>query len=349
MAPALLAESLAGWPGKTVSDPPPISITRIRVPAGYGTGRTLLRQIPRFWWRALHELRRLQPAVVHAQDLDTLPLAYLYGRWAGVPVIFDAREYYPGMVRDHVGAGIAGALDRLERVLVPRTDAVIAVGERLAAHYRALGGQVSIVDNSAPLPDLNRVDREGQAVRRSWGVPDGALLVVYVGMLNADRLLMPLIEAARELDQVWVVIGGTGTEEPKLRAAGAGCERIRFLGWVPPGDVWTIVAAGDVVYYGRDARNPNTPYFMSNLTSLALSAGRPLLLTPTGEIAEVVRRAGCGVVMESATGDSVRRALKNLSNPSFRVTLGHRARFICQEEYHWCKSADQLLTLYRGI
>ena len=60
-------------------------------------------------------------------------------------------------------------------------------------------------------------------------------------------------------------------------------------------------------------------------------------------------RAECGVVLESATGESVRQALNLLSNPSFRVTLGHQARFICQEEYHWCKSADQLLSLYRGI
>jgi glycosyltransferase involved in cell wall biosynthesis len=196
---------------------------------------------------------------------------------------------------------------------------------------------------------MDRLDAEGRAIRRAWGVPDAALLVVYVGMLNADRLFAPLIEAAAGMENVWLVIGGTGTEQGKLQAAAAHNPRMRLIGWVPPDDVFAIVSAGDVVYYGLDAHNPNSPYVMSNLTLLALAAGRPLLLTPTGEIAEVVCRSGCGVVLDQPTAESARLALQRLANPTYRVTLGHQARFICQEEYHWCKSADQLLTVYRGI
>jgi glycosyltransferase involved in cell wall biosynthesis len=325
----------------------PVSIIRIQVAAGYGTGRQLLPKMLLFWWRALHELRRMQPTVVHAHDLDTLPLAYGYGRLANVPVIFDAREFYPGMVRDNVGEGMSRALEIVEQALVPRVAAVVTVGARLAAHYQAMGGRVWIVHNSHPLPDLNELTPLGREKRRALGVPEDVLLVTYVGMWTADRLIAPLLDAVVNLDNVWLAVGGDGPQRAAIQAAADRCERIRVLGWVPPEEVLTVVSAGDAVYYGLDARNANSPYFMPNLAFHALAAGRPLLVTPGSEIAEVVQETGCGIVMEEATGEAAQHALERLSDVAYRVTLRQRARFICQEQYNWPYAAERLLALYR--
>ncbi len=131
-----------------------VAVVRIGVPAGYGTGRDLLAKMLLFWWRALHELRRARPAVVHAHDLDTLPLAWGYGLSVGIPVVFDAHEFYPGMVRANVGKRLSLALEAMENMLVARVAGVITVGQRLADRYRAMGARVWIVHNSQPLPDL---------------------------------------------------------------------------------------------------------------------------------------------------------------------------------------------------
>ncbi len=323
-----------------------IAITRLSIPAGYRTGRQLLRHLPVFWGRAWHELRRFRPQVVHAHDLDTLPLAYLYGRWSGARVVYDAREYYPGMVRDSVGASLAGLLETLDRGLVPRTDAVLTVGERLAARLRGLGGRVWIVHNSQPLPDPDRIAREGAAFRRALGVPDGALLVVYVGYLTADRMLAPVLEAVPRLDQVWFAVGGTGPLLDQVQATAARCDRIKPLGWVPLDQVQVAVAAADVVYYGLDGRNANSFYFMPNLAFFALAAGRPLLVTPVGEIAELVAREGCGLVLDAASAGAAERALKQLCDSATRATLASHAGIIGTSCYNWSHAAQQLLEAY---
>jgi glycosyltransferase involved in cell wall biosynthesis len=324
-----------------------VAVVRIRVPAGYGTGRELLPKMLLFWWRALHEIRRAHPAVVHAHDLDTLPLAWCYGSSVGIPVVFDAHEFYPGMVRAHVGRWASNALEWMEKTLVARVAGVITVGERLAAHYRAMGAQVWIVHNSQPLRDLDELNAAGQEKRRVWGVPEDDLLVIYVGMLTHDRLITPLVEAVKQMDRVWLVVGGEGPQRAALEAAA--CERIKVLGWVPPDDVIRVVSTGDVVYYGLDESNPNSRYFMPNLAFHALAAGRPLLVTPVGEIADVVRQSGCGVVMETASAEAAQAALALLADSDLRVTLGQRARYICQEQYNWFLAAKQLLALYRHI
>ncbi len=354
-APEMLAAMLDAWPeplpcGAQTDMPGPVMVRRVRMEAGFRSGRRLMRAVPGFWWRALHELRRAQPDIVHAHDLDTLPLAYLYGKLYGVPVLFDAREYYPGMVRDNVGATVSGWLERLDRWLAPRVDGIITVGDRLAARYRDLGGRVWIVHNTQPLPpDTDALEVCGRAYRRDLGVPDEALLVTYVGFLNPERLLTPLLDAVPEIDHVWCMIGGTGPNLPQVQAAAARCDRIRALGWVPLADVPTVVAASDVVYYGLDARNQNAYYFMPNLAFYALAAGRPVLTTPVGEIAEVVQREGCGVVLESATREAAGAALRKLCDASYRATVTSCARDSGQRCYHWAHAATQLLDAYAAL
>lgn len=353
-APDILQGMIDAWPDllpqhvKTVV-PGPVTVRRVRVRAGFRTGRRLMRALPRFWWRALHELRRAQPDIVHAHDLDTLPLAYLYGALYGVPVLFDAREYYPGMVRDNVGARISRALDGLDRWLAPRVDGIITVGDRLAARYRDLGGRVWVVHNTQPLPDMDDLEARGRAFRQSLGVPDGALLVVYVGFLNPERLLAPLLDAVPQVENVWCVVGGTGPNLPQVEEAAAHCDRVRALGWVPLADVPVVIAASDVVYYGLDARNQNAYYFMPNLVFFALAAGRPVLTTPVGEIAEVVRREQCGMVVDSATADAVCEALYKLCEPAYRDTLTRYARCSGQERYRWAHAAAHLLKAYYSL
>ncbi len=346
-APELLASALAEWP-ETVASPGQVTVTHIPIRAGYLTGRRLLRTLPRFWWRVWQELRRLKPGVIHANDLDTLPVAVLYGRAVGVPVLFDVRDYYPGMVRASVGVALSAALEGLERALLPLADGTLAVSEAAARRYRDLGARAWVVENAQPLPDRAALDAQGRAFRRRLGVPDGALLVVYVGYLNPERVLKPLLEAVLELDNVWLAVGGTGPQLPAVQAAATACARIRVLGWVPLHDVFTVVAAGDVAYYGFDARNPNSAYFMPNLAYFALAAGRPILTTPVGAIAELVRRESCGVVLDAPERDAVRVALRQLCDTAYRDTLSKYARTIGQR-YHWLDAAEQLLAAYRAL
>jgi glycosyltransferase involved in cell wall biosynthesis len=328
-----------------------VAVMRIRVLAGYGTGRELLSKMLLFWWRALQELRRARPDVIHAHDLDTLPLACFYRRWfgSGTPVIFDAHEFYPGMVRANVGNGLSRRLEWMEKKLVRRVSGVATVGERLAERYRAMGAPVWIVHNSLPVPDFDALEAAGRAKRRALGVPDNDLLVIYVGMLTPDRLIAPLVNAIQRMDHVWLAVGGRGPQRAAIEAAAASCERIKALGWVPLDDVLSVVSAGDIIYYGLDANSPDSRFFMPNLAFHALAAGRPLLVTPVGEIAEVVRETGCGVVMDAASEDAARAALARLTDSYWRVTLGQRARYICQERYNWSCASEQLLALYLHI
>lgn len=348
-APPLLASTLADWPGRHSAPPEPISVVRVRVPAGYRTGRPLLTRMPRFWLQALHELRRIRPDAIHACDLDTLPPAFLYRQWTGTPVVYDAREFYAGMVQANVGHALSHALDRLDRWLTPRVDAVLAVGERLAARHRALGGRVWIVPNAQPLPPPDLAATAGESIRQALAMPPGALLVVYIGYLTPDRLLAPLLDAVCALPEVWLLLGGIGPQADLVASYAARCARIKPLGWVPVEEVAAVVSSADVVYYGLDAQNPNSFFFMPNLAFTAIAAGRPLLTTPVGEIAEVVRAEGCGLVMDAPTAQAAAGALRALHQNGRRAEMAGRARALAEDRFNWASAATQLLDAYNCL
>jgi glycosyltransferase involved in cell wall biosynthesis len=347
--PARFAAALADWPGRRVETPELVTIVRIPIRAGWRRGpRHLLPKVPAFWWRLFQETRRARPAIVHAHQLDTLPVAHVFGRLYGVPVVYDAREYYAGMIEATAGRLISGILERLDRWLTPRASAVLAVGERQAERHRAMGGRVWIVHNSQPpLHDMDAAMVDARTFRRSLGIPEAALLVVYVANLTPDRLLTPVLEAVARLDDVFLVVAGDGPGASEVQAAASACPRIVALGPVPLADVGRIVAASDVVYYGLSANDPNSFYFMPNLAFFALAAGRPLLVTPVGEIADVVRREQCGLVMEAATGAAATDALRRMRDDSFRATLAARAR--CLGQTAFTDAATQLLAAYASV
>lgn len=347
--PDALADALGPRTATNESGPRPAAIYRVRVPAGYRTGRRLALRIPRYWWAAFGELRRARPDVVHAHDLDTLPLAWWYGKRAGVPVIYDAREYYPGMVQANVGRTVSRVLEALERALAPRADAVLTVGARLAARLSAMGAVVTVVPNTQGMCDPRWIDEERGQVRAALGVPDGALLVGYIGQLAPDRLLAPALEAVEALPDVWMVVGGTGPRAGEVRHMAEVCSRILPLGQVALSRVAGFVAASDVVYYGLNADDPNSFYFMPNLGFFALAVGRPLMVTPVGEIAEFVLRERCGIVLESATGAAAVDALRRLSENEARVDLARRARRLGESRYNWARTAADLLGVYEGV
>lgn len=348
--PARLAAALADWPGRVVETPAPIAIVRIRKRAGWRRGpRHLLPKVPAFWWKLWRATRRARPTIVHAHQLDTLPVAHLFSRVFGVPVVYDARENYPAMLANTAGPLITAALERLDRWLTPRTAAVLAVGERHAVRHRDMGGRVWIVHNSQAPPEIDAAGPEIRALRRSLDVPDGALLVVYVGNLSADRLLTPILEAVPRVDEVVLVVAGDGPRAREVERATSACPRIRWLGHVPLPQVGRIVAASDVVYYGLNAADPNSFYFMPNLAFFALATGRPLLVTPVGEIADVVRREQCGLVMEAATGAAAEQALRQLRDETFRAACAARARHLGRTEFTLQRAATQLLDAYASV
>src|SRR6185312_3246017 len=174
----------------------------------------------------------------------------------------------------------------------------ITVGEKLRRHFAERGARHSVVvGNWKRLADFARTPEQNQEVRRRLEIPERAMAVVCITQLLKDRKIDELLAAVEENPDVYVIIGGKGILEERIREAAAINPRIKFVGFVSGRQIADYTCAADVVYYGFDPANPNARFSAPNKLYEALTAGRPLITGDFGEIAEVVRQAKCGLVL----------------------------------------------------
>jgi glycosyltransferase involved in cell wall biosynthesis len=324
-----------------------VQIERVAAPAGYGSGIRRVGPWFAFAWQALLRLRRGRWDAVHCHDLDTLPVGFLATRRRRVPLVFDAHESYPDLAAPRLPGWGVTVLRWLERFLIRRVDALITVGELLAAHYRPWASQVAVVRN-CPLPAKDPPDAE--ALRAGWELGDVRLVLCYIGGFTRGRVILPLIEAVRAEPDVGLVLVGHGPQGGRLLKAAAGVERITYLGErVPPDQVVTIMRACDVVYYGLRSDFANNRFSSPNALYSALQAGRPLLTTDVGEISRIVKTESCGIILGDATVKDIRMALHRFRDSHVRALMAQRARRAAEAKYNWPAAEAILLDVYDSL
>lgn len=237
--------------------------------------------------RALLALRRaLRGAdLVHAHGLRAGLLSVLAR--PGVPVVVTVHNKLldpPGTRRK--------ISEALERLVLRGADVVLAVSLDLAEHARA-GGARDIRSAPVSAPALPEQTRSRGVVRAELGVAESSPLLLAVGRLHPQKGYDTLLAAARRWrerdDGLLVAIAGDGPLHHEMS------ERIRREG-LPVvllgrrSDIANLLSASDVVVL------TSTWEARALIAQEALRAGRPLVATAVGGIAELAGQ-GAGILI----------------------------------------------------
>lgn len=243
-------------------------------------------------------LATFRPDVVHAHklypQLSVAPL--VIARRRGVPVVQTIHDYE--FISANPLDSTASALDREEETVAfralntatfvvrrhvhrPRVTTWIAVSEAVADIHRQHGIDPITIRNFV-ISDLAvvpaREEREG---------------VVYVGRLTPEKGSDVIVEAARLLPSVRFTVAGMGPDAPLIEAVARELPNLLFLGRAAPTEVAGLLRAAAVSLMPSRWQEPGP------LTALeAMCAGTPIVAFDSGGLAEYVRRAGAGIVVE---------------------------------------------------
>lgn len=316
-----------------------VHLIRSRLRTTYSRGPLQIIPFFKFWRECRNFLKTGSVDVIHCHDLDTLWPGVAAGQRLGIPVLFDAHESYPDMVAHLFPEPVLGMVRRMEAALVPKTTAVITVGRILAGRFKKLrAARVVVVGNYKNI--------EGVPVEPASPVP---LRLIYVGGLNRDRLLEPVINAVSGDPRFQLRVVGDGPERERLRAIAGDSGNIAFSGFLPQEEARRLIGESHLVYYGVDARFPNNRYSAPNSLFLALAAGRPVITTPVGEIASIIQTENCGSVLPDLSTETIRRTLERyLDQQSWRTEAANAFR-ASQTVYNWETARRNLIGLYQEL
>lgn len=256
-------------------------------------------------------------------------------------------------------APLRAMLRLYERRLADRAQIVIAVNDGIADYVRRrLGARsVAVVHNCVPTwtPPSHRPD----LLRDAAGVPADAPVILYHGLLAANRGLDRLCEAVLEpgLERAHVVLLGFGQGREalsKIAAAPRFGGRVHLLDAVSPAELIPWVASADVGAMPMPKSTLNIYLSTPNKLFECLAAGVPVVVSDFPGMRHVVMDDPLGplgdVCDPTSVADIARalRAILDLEEDEARL-LRDRCLAAAHERWSWESEAEVLLAAYRGL
>lgn len=302
--------------------------------------------------RAERLIRELSPDVVHTHSLSTHYLIRIGAILAGTRVIV---PHLHGMVE----ASLRPGLYRRERRLLDSTDRVLFVSDAARADYEriVLGGEaeagrlrerLEVVHDGLDLSVFaNGVRDPVEALRRQYGLADGAPVIGKIGRLHPVKNLELLIEVVARLRErvpgVRCLVVGEGPPEYRAqleglcRSRGVG-ENVIFTGFRR--DIPAHLKLMDVALLTSHSEG------LPRTVLEAFASGTPVVAARIPGMDEVVQEGVSGyLAAKDSPGEFAGRVAELLEHPERRAAFSREARQRA-ERYDLDAYAGRLLDLY---
>jgi glycosyltransferase involved in cell wall biosynthesis len=236
--------------------------------------------------------------------------------------------------------------------LVRRSNAIVTVNEALASELRrrwVLASEPAVVRNCPPWSPPP--DEPPDDLRRASRLPPATRLVLFLGILGADRGILESGDAVRRLPNAAFVAMGFGPWFERLRARDvdpAFAGRHVTLPPVHPDDVPRWVAGADAVVIAVPGDSLNQRLSTPNKFWEGLTAGVPLVVGKDLPVMRgIVETHQLGAVADPADPDDLARALRIvLDAPAEeRAARRNRALALHRDVYRWDVQVRPLLAL----
>jgi glycosyltransferase involved in cell wall biosynthesis len=263
-----------------------------------------------------------------------------------LPFVFEIRDPWPELPRAMgIGSPPAwAAMDRLADAACRRAAAVVALSDGMAETALAHGAAPATV---RVLPNGSDLGLFGPQVApwRPLGLAPDAVLAVYAGAHGPANGLDQLLRAAALLRAggapLVLLLAGDGAEKPRLMAAAAGLDNIRFLDPLPKPRLAGLLAGSQIGVQCLAAVPAFAEWTAPNKLMDYLAAGLPVVANLGGRAARLLAGDGlgaCGIATPPGDAAALAAALAALAaDPARRAAMGRAGR--AQAEQRWDRRA----------
>lgn len=189
-------------------------------------------------------------------------------------------------------------------------------------------------------------DRGRQSARSGLGYGDDERVILFFGLVRPYKGVEDLIEAFREMPgDCRLLLAGecySGAEDLRkaLEAPGTASRARWDERFVPDSEVWAYFRAADLVVL------PYRSATQSGVAQIALSFGRPMVLTRTGGLPELIEEGRTGFLAEPGSPESLAGAISRALDLPRGAEMEERVAEVASR-FGWDRYADSLLELIR--
>lgn len=187
--------------------------------------------------------------------------------------------------------------------------------------------------------------------------PGAKKVILFFGLIKRYKGLEYLVDAFEEVrsrlkDAFLLIVGDVHAGDPEdhryythLIDGLRGREDVMSVAsYVPVESIGQYLTAADMVVL------PYTQTYQSGVLLAAYAAGRPVVVTDTGGLSEVVEHGRSGFVVPPADAKALAGAIESMLADSERLNaMGKRAKQLAMELYGWDGIASRTMALYESV
>ncbi len=284
-----------------------------------------------------------------ANDLDTLLPNFLVSKIKKIPVVYDSHEYFTDLPEITNRKFVKFVWASIEKWIFPHLKYVLTVNDSIANLYETKYSiRPVVVRNCSPLSSGIKA-----LSRNEIGVNENSFIVILQGTgINIDRGAEELIRAVSEMENVTLIIAGSGDVVPalkdmtvKLKAE----DRIMFIPPLPWEELMRYTKLADAgMVLGKDT-NINYRFSLPNKLFDYISAGIPVIASNLEEITNIVTKYCCGIVLPELTSEEISDTIKILSDNKQLLLLLKENSLKATEELNWEKESEKVKAFYSDL
>jgi colanic acid biosynthesis glycosyl transferase WcaI len=285
----------------------------------------------------------------------------LWFRWLrGVPFVYHIQDLWPdtltatGMMNNGVALKVVGKFSQWVYHHADRL-VVISPGFKEALVQRGVPeAKVEVIYNwcdesslGSPVPDPALAQKTGMA---------GRFNILFAGNMGLAQALDSVLEAAGivkfQYPSVQFVFVGSGVEVERLKqmARQKALDNVLFLDRRPPSEIGGIIALADVLL----VHLKDDPLFRVTIpgkTQAYLWSGKPILMGVRGDAAELVEKAGAGIVCTPEHPPGIAEAVVRFyqtPRPELKA-MGERGRRFYEKELPLQVTAERFDRIFQAV
>ena len=266
---------------------------------------------------------------------------------SGVPSILEVNCPYSSPQHRRFERVHFPALARhFERRAVDAATVVAAVSSPMADYLRTLAhdpGKIIVVPNGANPARFAPESVAPGAVRARYGVPEGATILGWAGILRDWHRVDFLVQALPRVPSAWLLVVGDGPDRARLegeaRRLGV-ADRVVITGRVSHDEMPAHVASFDIAAAADDRTGYASP--MKLLEYMAMA--RPVLAPDLPNIADFLTTGVEGLLFRRGDAAHLAELLSMLAgDPALRNRLGTAGRRRIETDRNWRHNAEIVL------
>jgi glycosyltransferase involved in cell wall biosynthesis len=291
--------------------------------------------------------------VIVAADLDTLPAAVALAEEHGVPLVYDAHEYWPYAFPEFRHWEIEFWCD-LEKTLLERVTLPLTVSPHLAnvmsQHY---GRAFDCIPNCAPLGSEQAVDLEAALAIRAHSED---VIFLVQGGFGLQRGFDKLINAWDKVDpraKLWL----RGPDSPEkadmielAQSKGVFNRGVFFPDAVTEADLVQAARDADIGLVPYEPTSLNNRYCCPNKLSQYMAAGLPIICNELDFVKSIVVDNGVGAAVDFRDEAGLVRTINEyvLKRDSIPA-LSRRSQELFKTSFNWQAKSRQIYSSIKDI